>query len=306
MKAIQYKAFGGLEVIKLVEVEKPKPGDDQVLIKAVAISVNPAEIKFRTGELQSRMPISLPYIPGLDIAGEVVEVGKNISHLKPGDKIWGGTFGGTYAEYAVLEGVHVSQVPENISMIEAASLVVGIVTADSFLIENGNIKAGDKILIHGAAGGTGAVTLQMAKALGAYVIGTASGEGVEIGKQLGADEMLDYKNQDFTQLVSSVDLVVDFAGGETTNKSFEVLKKGGKLFSAANMPSQEMAEKYGVEAKFIPSTTSVKKLDFGKKLVEEGKIKPQVVKTFKLENAAEAQEMLAAGGVNGKIVLKID
>ena len=118
--------------------------------------------------------------------------------------------------------------------------------------------------------------------------------------------MLDYKNQDFTQLASSVDLMVDFAGGETTNKSFKVLKKGRKLFSAANMPSQEMAEKYGVEAKFIPSTTSVEKLDYGKILVEEGKIKPQVVKTFKLENAAEAQEMLAAGVVNGKIVLEID
>ena len=180
MKAIQYKAFGGIEVIELVEVEKPKPGDDEVLIKAIATSVNPAEIKFRTGELQSTMTINLPYIPGLDIAGEVVEVGKNISHLKLGDKIWGGIFGGTYAEYAVLEGIHVSEVPENISMIEAASLIVGIVTADLFLLENGKVKAGDKILIHGAAGGTGAVTLQMAKALGAYVIGTASGEGVEI------------------------------------------------------------------------------------------------------------------------------
>ncbi len=306
MKAIQYTAFGGPEVIKYVEVEKPKMADDEVLIKVEATSVNPAEIKFREGEMQQMMPVTLPYIPGLDVAGIIEAVGKNVSHLKKGDKVWGGTFGGTYAEYAALKGEHVSIVPDNISMNEAASLLVGIVTSNSFLIENGNVKAGDKILIQGAAGGTGAVMLQMAKALGAYVIGTASGEGVAIGKKLGADEMIDYKNQDFTKLVKDVDFVIDFAGGKSLDKSFEVLKKGGKLFSAAGMPSQELAEKYGVEAKFISSTTSVKKLDYGKKLVEEEKIKPHVVKTMKLKDAPEAQELLTAGGLNGKIVLEIN
>lgn len=306
MKAIQYKAFGGLEVIEYVETEKPQMADDEVLIKVAATSVNPAEIKFREGGMQHMMPVTLPYIPGLDVAGVVEAVGKNVSHLNPGNKVWGGTFGGTYAEYAVLKGEHVSLVPGNISMNEAASLLVGIVTSYSFLIENGNVKAGDRILIQGAAGGTGAVMLQMAKDLGAYVIGTASGEGVAIAKKLGADEMIDYKNQDFTMLVTDMDFVIDFAGGKALDKSFEVLKKEGKLFSAAGMPSPELAEKYGVEAKFISSTTSVKKLDYGKKLVEEGKIKPQVVKTMKLKDAAEAQELLAAGGLNGKIVLEID
>ncbi len=306
MKAIQYSAFGGPEVIEFVEIDKPQIADDEVLIKVAATSVNPAEIKFRTGELQERMPVALPYIPGLDVAGVVDAVGKNVSHLKTGDKVWGGTFGGTYAEYAALKAEHVSPVPENISINEAASLVVGIVTSYSFLIENGNVKAADRVLIQGAAGGTGAVMLQMAKSLGAYVIATASGEGVALCKANGADEVIDYKNQDFMTLVDNVDFVIDFAGGAVLNKLFTVLKKGGKLYSAAMPPSQELAKEYDVEAKFISSTTSVKKLDYGKKLVEEGKIKPHVVKTMKLQDAAKAQTLLSAGGLNGKIVLEID
>lgn len=277
-----------------------------MLIKAEATSVNPAEIKFREGGMQHMMPVTLPYIPGLDVAGVIEAVGENVSRLKTGDKVWGGKFGGTYAEYVAIKEETISLAPNNTSMNEAASLVVGVVTSYSFLIENGNVKKGDRVLIQGAAGGTGAVMLQMAKSLGAYVIGTASGEGVAIGKELGADEMIDYKTQDFTKLVKDVDFVIDFAGGDATNKSFEVLKKGGKLYSAAMPPSQELAQKYGVEAKFISSAFTAQKLDYGKKLVEEEKIKPNVVKTLKLKDAAEAQELLTAGGLNGKIVLEIN
>lgn len=306
MKAIQYVAFGGPEVIKFTDVEKPQIADDELLIKAAAVSVNPAEIKFREGEMQQMMPISLPYIPGLDVAGVVEAVGKNVSRLKIGDSVWGGTFGGTYAQFAALKEDMVALMPDNISMNEAASLLVGIVTSYSFLVENGKVKAGDRVLIQGAAGGTGAVMLQMAKSLGAYVIGTASGKGVEEGNKLGADEMINYKTQDFTELVKDVDFVIDFAGGEATDKSFTVLKKGGKLYSAAAQPSQELAEQYGVEAKFISSTITSQKMDYGKKLVEEGKIKPQIAKVMKLEDAAEAQELVSKGGLNGKIVLEID
>ncbi|HEV8083670.1 MAG TPA: NADP-dependent oxidoreductase [Chitinophagaceae bacterium] len=306
MKVIQYIAFGGPEVIKFLDTEKPEVADDEVLIKVAATSVNPAEIKFREGEMQQRMPVTLPYIPGLDVAGVVEAVGKNVSRLKPGDKVWAGTFGGTYAQYAALKEDMVSLMPDNISMNESASLLVGVVTSYSFLVENGKVKAGDRVLIQGAAGGTGAVMLQMAKSLGAYVIGTASGDGVKEGKALGADEMIDYKTQDFTQLVKDVDFVIDFAGGNSTDKSFTVLKKGGKLYSAAAQPSQELAEQYGVEAKFISSAITAQKMDYGKKLVEEGKIKPHVVKTMKLKDAAEVQELVSKGGLNGKIVLEID
>jgi NADPH:quinone reductase-like Zn-dependent oxidoreductase len=306
MKAIQYTAFGGPEVIQFVETEKPEITDNEVLIKAEAVSVNPADIKFRKGEMQERMPVTLPYIPGLDVAGVIEAVGQNVSRLKVGDKVWGGTFGDTYAEYVALNEDLVSLMPNNTNMKEAASLLVGVVTAYSFLVENGNVKENDRVFIQGAAGGSGGIMLQMAKSLGAYVIASASGEGIAWCKANGADEIIDYKNQDFATLVKDVDFVIDFAGGESTDKSFEIIKEGGKLYSAAGMPSQELAQKYGVEAKFISSTITPQKMDYGKKLVEEGKIKPHIVETLKLKDAAKAQTLLSAGGLNGKIVLEID
>lgn len=306
MKAIQYIAFGGPEVIRFVDTEKPQVADNEVLIKASAVSVNPAEIKFRKGEMQQRMPVTLPYIPGLDVAGVVEAVGKNVTRLKIGDSVWAGTFGGTYAQYVALKEDMVSLAPDNISMNEAASLLVGVVTAYSFLIENGKVKAGDRVLIQGATGGSGAVMLQMAKSLGAFVIGTASGEGLKEGIALGAHEMIDYKTQDFTEIINAVDFVIDFAGGEATDKSFTVLKEGGKLYSAAAQPSQKLAEQYGVGAKFISSAVTSQKMDYGKKLVEEGRIKPQIAKVMKLKDAAEAQELVSKGGLNGKIVLEIE
>ena len=306
MKAIQYKSFGGSEVIMLSEIAKPDLQDDEVFIKAAAVTVNPADVKFRTGSLQSRMPIQLPFTPGLDVAGTVEAVGKNVSRIKVGDKVFGGKFGGTYAEYVTLKEAVTSTIPSNCSLNEAASLVVSLVTAYSFLIENGDVKAGQRILIQGAAGGTGSTILQMAKALGAYVIGTASADGMNLAKSLGADEVINYKTQDFTTLVKDVDLIIDMVGGETQNRSFGCLKKGGKLLSAVMPPSQELAQQYGVEAKFISSGYTFQKLDFGKNLVEQGLIKPQIAKVMKLEEAAKAQDIVSAGGIDGKVVLEIN
>lgn len=147
------------------------------------------------------------------------------------------------------------------------------------------------------------MTLQIAKALGAYVIGTASGNGVELLASLDADEVIDYKNQDFTQIVTDVDLVIDFVGGETQTKSFAVLKKGGSLLSAVMSPSDELAQKYGVSARFVDGVPSHQKLELGTTLIEQGKIKPNVTKIMRLEEAAAAQQLVSDGGINGKIVL---
>ncbi len=306
MKAIQYTAYGTSDVIRFAEVEKPVPKADEVLIKASATSLNPAEIKFRSGEAKDRFPIQHPYIPGLDVAGIVEAVGSDVARLKAGDKVYGGDFGGGYAQYVALKEEHVGIMPRNVGFNEAASLVVPLVTAYSFLIEHGEVKAGQRLLLHGAAGGTGSIVLQMAKALGLYVIASASAKGLALAKALGADELIDYMSQDFTAMVKDVDVVIAFAGGETTDKSFAVVKPGGKLFSAVAPPSQALAESSGVEAKFIGSRYSYKKLDYGTALVEAGKIIPRVVKTMRLEQAAEAQDLLSAGGLDGKIVLQID
>ena len=147
--------------------------------------------------------------------------------------------------------------------------------------------------------------VQMAKNAGAYVIGTASGQGIAMVKRLGADEVIDYKSQDITVLIKDVDLVVDCAGGESQNKLFEVLRTGGKLLSIVSLPSTELAEKYKVDARFIRSDTSANNLTAGLALVSEGKLRPIVAKTFPLDEAAQAQDFVSAGGVNGKVVLVI-
>jgi len=275
------------------------------LIKIAATTVNPFDMKVRSGSMQKVVPVNLPWIPGSDAAGIVDAIGSGVSRLKVGDKVFASTFGGTYAEYVVVKEDNAALIPKNVTLSEAAALIIRLVTSYSFLVEGGDLKQGQRVLIHGAAGAVGGVMVQLAKALGAYVIGTASGKGLELAKSLGADEVIDYKNQDFTQLVKDVDLVIDLAGGETQAKSFVVVKKGGKLLSAVMPPSQELAQQHGITAQFISSAPSHKKLEFGAKLVEEEKIKTQIAKTFKLEDAAKAQDAVTAGGVNGKVVIEL-
>ena len=306
MKAIVYTEFGNSDVIKVIETEKPTINDDEVLIKSYAVGVNPADIKYRKGLMQQRLPVTLPYIPGLDVAGIIESVGSNVFRLKVGDKVFGGKHGNTYAEYVSLKENDASIIPSNVSFNQAAALVVPLVTAYSFLIENGAVKKGQRVFIQGITGGTGQVMLQMAKSLGLYVIGTASTNGISLVKSLGADEVFDYKNGDVTNLIKNIDLVIDLVGGETQVNSFKTLKEGGKLFSGAMPPSQDVAKEYNVEAKFISSTYSYKKLDYGTQLVEDGSIKPQHITTLKLQEAAKAQDLLSKGGINGKVVLEIN
>ena len=305
MKVIVYTTYGDSGVIQLTEAGKPGPKENEILIKIAATTVNPFDMKLRSGVFQKLMPVSFPFIPGSDAAGTVEAVGNNVSRLKVGDEVFATTSGGTYAEYVVVKEDQAATIPADVSLSEAAALAVPLVTAYTFLVEGGHLKAGQKILIHGAAGGVGGVMVQMAKALGAYVIGTASGDGLALARSFGADEVIDHKTQDFTQLVKDADLVIDLAGGETQVKSFGVVKEGGLLLSAVMPPSEELAKQYHIDARFMSSDPSYKKLEFGKKLVEEGKIKAQIAKTLKLADAARAQDLVSAGGLNGKVVLVI-
>jgi NADPH:quinone reductase-like Zn-dependent oxidoreductase len=305
MKVMQFTAFGDSGVLQLNEVDRPQPKENEILIKVAATTVNPIDMKVRSGGMQKIMPVNLPYTPGSDVAGKVEAIGSGVSRLKIGEKVLASTFGGTYAEYVVLKEEQAATIPDNIGFNEAASLAVPLVTSYSFLVEGGDLKARQRVLIHGASGGVGSIMVQMAKALGAYVIGTASGDGLALAKSLGADEVIDYKTQDFTKLVKDADLVIDMVGGETQAKSFEVIKQGGKLLSAVMPPSEELARQNHIIAKFISSAPSYKKLEFGAKLVEEGKIKTQIAKVMKLEDAAQAQDIVSAGGLNGKVVLVV-
>lgn len=305
MKAIHYSEYGDSSVLQLTELNKPICKEDEVLVKVLAVTINPFDIKVRKGMMRQQMSIHFPYVPGTDACGVVEAIGVNVSRIKPGDKVFASASNGTYAEYAVLKENLTALKPEGISAEEAAAFVVPLNTANTVLIETAHLQKGQRVLIHGAAGAVGSVATQMAKLIGAYVIGTASGEGVNLLKELGADEVIDYKNQDFTKLVKDVDVVVDLVGGETQNRSFEVLKKGGKLLSTTAPPSQELAKKFEVTAKFVFSNPSYLKLEYGKNLIAGGKLKIRITKVLPLEKAAEAQDLLSAGGINGKIALKI-
>jgi NADPH:quinone reductase-like Zn-dependent oxidoreductase len=306
MQVIQYQSFGQSDVLALAEVAQPQiSNENEVLIQVKAASVNPLDMKIRMGFMQKMRPVELPFTPGLDAAGVVTAVGSGVSRFKVGDEVMAATMMGAYAEYIIAKEENVSLKPDNISFVEAASLVVNLGTAQSILFAEGKLEKGQKVLIQGAAGAVGATMVQLAKNNGLYVIATASGKGLELVKSLGADEVIDYKSQDVTTLVKDVDLVADCAGGDAQNKLFEVLKSGGKLLSIAGMPSPELAQKYTVEARFVSSNLSAKSLENGLNWVREGKIKPIVAKTLPLSEAAQAQDLVSAGGINGKVVLEM-
>ena len=306
MKAIQYKAFGNSNVIEVAEVPQPEiSNENQVLIQVKAASINPLDIKLRSGIMQQIRPVSLPFVPGADVAGIVVAAGEKVTQFKAGDQVIAVTREGGYAEYAIANESHVAIKPTNASFEEATSLVVNIGTAQSVLFNEGKLAKDQKVLIQGAAGATGATMVQMAKNAGAYVIATASGQGIALVKSLGADEVIDYKSQDVSLLANNVDLVVDCAGGESQHQLFGVLKPGGKLFSIVTPPSATLAEKHQVDARFISSNISAGSLAAGLALVVEGKLRPIVAKTFLLDEAAQAQDFVSAGGVNGKVVLVV-
>lgn len=305
MKAIQYKAFGGSDVI--AEVEIPTPlirNENEVLIRVKAASVNPLDMKIRAGFLQQIRPVEMPFIPGSDLAGVVVGTGQGVGKFTIGDEVIALTPGaGAYAEYILVREEAVALKPKGISFAEAASAAVNICAAQSLLFLEGRLERGQKVVIQGAAGATGAAMVQMAKDRGAYVIATASGNGIELVKSLGADEVIDYRSQDVTAFVKDADLVADCAGGRSQAKLFEVLKTGGTLLSIADVPSPELAEKYQVQARFVFSDLTAKTLETGLDMIKTGKLKTFVTKTFRLSEAAQAQDFLSAGGVNGKVVL---
>jgi NADPH:quinone reductase-like Zn-dependent oxidoreductase len=306
MKAIQYKDYGSSAVIELVDISIPLiQNENDVLIQVKAAGVNPIDMKIRMGFMKEIRPVEMPFIPGGEAAGIIVAVGTGVSKFKVGDEVIALTMKNAYAQYVTANENFVLPKPKGLSFEEAASIVVTIGSAQSVLFTEGKLEKDQKVLIQGGAGAVGGVMVQMAKTAGAYVIATASGEGVALAKKLGADEVIDYKLQDVTNIARDIDLVADTAGGETQEKLFQVLKPGGKLLSIATPPSQELAVHYNAKASFVVSDISSKTLQNGIDLIEAGKFQIIVSKVFKLEEAAIAQDFLTAGGVNGKVVLVV-
>lgn len=309
MKAIVINEYGDAGVLKYEEVAKPVPADNEVLIKVKASALNPIDSKIRNGYLHAFMPISFPCTPGWEASGIIEATGKNVTSLKTGDEVYtrpNFRKAGGYAEYMTVDENEIALKPKTLSFIEAAAMPLVAGAAYAILFKAANIKAGQKIFILGAAGSVGLFAVQMAKAAGAYVIGTASGDDTAILKSLGIDEVIDYKTTDYANTVSGIDLAIDLAGGPAYENLWKILKKGGTLLSTTMQPSPETAKEYDVNASQVITETNKAALQEIAALADEGKLTPRVGKIFPLSAIVEAHKLMDSGAVSGKIILEIN
>jgi NADPH:quinone reductase-like Zn-dependent oxidoreductase len=305
MKAIRIHQYGGPEVLAEVEMQRPAPGPNEVLIKVQAASVNPFDWKVRAGYMKEFFPLTFPATLGWDVSGTVEEAGADVTRFKRGDEVYTRLeAGGGYAEYAVAGEAIVAAKPRTLDHVQAAAVPTGGTTAWQALFEVAKLSAGQKVLIHAAAGGVGNFAVQFAKAKGAYVIGTASSRNQSLLRELGVDKAVDYQKARFEDVVHDVDVVLDMIGGDTQERSFKVLKKGGILVSIVQPPSQESATKYGVRALFYGAHASSSDLAEIARLIDSGKVKTVVETVLPLAEARRAHELSESGHARGKIVLK--
>lgn len=311
MKAVQISQYGGNEVLEINEnVSKPTPSKNQVLVEVYAASINPVDWKIREGYLKGMAPLEFPIVLGGDFAGRVIELGEAVSDFKKGDEAYGSAIvlnggSGSFAEFLVANTSNTARKPTSVNFEEASALPLVGASAIQALEDHIKLKSKQKILIHGGAGGIGHIAIQLAKAIGAYVATTVSTPDIEFVKQLTADLVIDYKSQNFEDVVKDFDAVYDTVGGSVTEKSFIVLKKGGILVSMLGLPNQELAEKYGVTPIGQNTQTNTKHLKRVAELVYSGKIKVNVDKVFSLEQAKEAFVYQEEVRPRGKVVLHI-
>ena len=303
MKAVRIHAFGGPEVLSVEEVPVPQPGEGQVLVRVHAAGVNPADWKMRSGHYQRFMPLPLPWTPGLEGAGVVKAVGSGVTQFKPGQAVFG-AFMGAYAEYALANAGDLQPKPGRVSFTEAATITVGALTAWGAVVDTAQVKAGQRVLVHGAAGGVGLFAVQLAHSKGAHVIGTASAGNLDFVRSLGADEVIDYTAGPFEKAVHEVDAVIDTVGGDVHEHSLPTLHKGGIFVTVAAMLPEDFGRAQGI--RFARAgRAAVTNLGEIRELVEKGKLRPVVGKVFPLAQARQAQELSQTGHGRGRIVLQM-
>jgi NADPH:quinone reductase-like Zn-dependent oxidoreductase len=303
MKAVRIHAYGGPEVLRLDEISRPEPQANEILIRVQAAGVNPVDWKIREGLFQG----PLPQIMGIDFSGAVESIGGEISEYRVGDAVFGQVAddSGGYAEYALALAADVARKPEGLDHVRAAALPVASLTAWQALFDAAALAAGKKVLIHAAAGGVGSFAVQFAKWKGAHVIGTASADHADYVRQLGADEVIDYRKAKFEEVVRDVDVVLDTIGGDTQERSWGVLKRGGTLVSLVQPPSPEKAAAQGAQGVMMRQKPSGEQLSKIADLVVSGKIKVNVETVLPLAEARKAQELSQKGHAGGKIVLEV-
>ncbi|WP_328540593.1 NADP-dependent oxidoreductase [Streptomyces sp. NBC_00344] len=308
MRAVSQRSYGGPEVLEVVETGLPTPGPGEALVRVHAAGVNPADWKIRSGMV--RKFGAPPFTLGLDLCGVVEAVGEQATRFQPGDEVYGCAFPprGAYAEYVVVPVEALAAVPASIDHVHAAAMPVAALTAWQSLVRVAAVGAGQRVLVHAAAGGIGHLAVQIAKAHGAYVIGTAREGKHAFLRGLGADELVDYATTDFAAVARDMDVVLDPISGDYGPRSLDTLKPGGILIDVRGTGPdravvQEQAEARGqrfVEFGFSPSGADLESIA---NLVEHGSLRVAVDQVLSLEDAAKAHELSESNHVRGKIVL---
>ncbi|MFD7735787.1 NADP-dependent oxidoreductase [Kitasatospora phosalacinea] len=312
MRAVSQRGYGGPEVLELVEVERPEPGPGEVLVRVLAAGVNPADWKVRSGEVSrfGTPPFAERFTVGIDLCGTVAALGPGADRFRPGERVYGCAFPprGAYAEYAVVARSALAAAPAGTDPAGAAALPVSALTAWQALVRVAEVRAGQRVLVHAAAGGVGHLAVQVAKARGAYVLGTARAAHHAFLRGLGVDEPIDYTADDFTALARGVDVVLDPVAGDYGPRSLEVLAPGGILVDVRGTGPDRtavraLAHRRGLrfaEFGFTPSGADLAEITA---LVERGSLRAAVGRVLPLADAAGAHALGEANRVTGKLVL---
>lgn len=330
MKAWAIDSYGEDSKLKLRDLTTPEPEVNEVQIEVKAASLNPVDYKIRDGKLKLVMSFDFPLILGHDCSGKIVKVGKSVNKFKVGDEVFVRSEIGTLAEFVTVPETYVALKPKNISFEEAASVPLVGLTSWQALFDHGKLKKGQKVFIPAGSGGVGTLAVQIAKYHGAYVYSNTSGKNLDFVKSLGADKVFNYKEEDFSQLITDIDLVFDTMGGDTQDKSFKVLKEGGRLISIVGPPTPSFVKDAGLgtvmylgssvlSAKtrlkaamnkvnyefFLMDPESGSTLAEIGSLIEQEKIRPVVDKVYSFDEANEAMAYLEKGHARGKVVVSL-
>lgn len=310
MKAVRIHSFGGPDVLTYEDAPRPVINDDDVLIRVHAAGVNPVDWKIREGYMKERMNRSLPFVPGWDVAGVIAEVGPAVQGFRVGDAVYARPDifrEGAYAQYIAVRGSEVAAKPASLDFIRAAAVPLAGLTAWQSLFDLGGLQAGQRILIHAAAGGVGHFAVQFAKWAGAHVTGTASEHHHDFLRGLGIDAIIDYTTTSFEETAGDMDMVLDTLGGEVWTKSWKVLKKGGIMVSTLHgPPSGEPPEALNKRCAHIFVQPDAPQLGEIAALIDNGHVCPEIEEIFPLREAEKAHRLNETGHTRGKIVLAVE
>ena len=299
MKAVRIHRYGGTEVLSYEEAPKPEPGPGELLVRVHAAGVNPIDWKIREGHYKLVMRLRLPIVLGWDVSGVVEAVGAGVDGFRKGDEVFARPDikrGGTYAEYVAIRASDAARKPKSIDHEHAAAVPLAGLTAWQGLFDKAGLRAGQRALVHAAAGGVGHFAVQLAKWKGAFVAGTASGRNEALVRSLGADQVVDYTRERFEDAVASVDVVLDTLGGDTGRRSWKVLKRGGTLVSVLDIAAPLKGALRLKRGRFLLIKPNAAQL---------GHIAGLIENVFPLAEARRAHELSQSGRVRGKIVLKV-